>query len=148
MDDIKKWVSEEGKVEVLKSKIDSERKAIQQFNTQDSNISSINRFKVPSTAKISKHVEPPHSPPKSKPLFSSPSKPAKSDNLVGRRVEVWWDKEKKWYPGVVDKVSDNLSKGTHEVLYDDELDEEDPNIYEFLEGDNKAQFRFLPDGGS
>jgi len=69
------------------------------------------------------------------------------DPLVGKRIEVWWEGEKKWYPGVIDRVSDNLEKGTHEVLYDDEKDKEDPNIYEFLKGKNKAKYRLLEDDG-
>jgi len=76
--------------------------------------------------------------------ISSPLGKRKSpESLVGKRIEVWWDGNKKWYPGIIDKVSEDPEKGTHEILYDDEVDKEDPNIYEFLEGKNKAKFRIL-----
>jgi len=64
------------------------------------------------------------------------------DPYIGRRVEVFWPSLKKWLPGTVDKVSDDPSKGTHEVAYDDERHYEDPNTYEFLKGENAARFRF------
>jgi len=64
------------------------------------------------------------------------------DPYVGRRIEVYWPSLKKWFPGTVDRVSDNPSKGTHEVAYDDERHYEDPNTYEFLKGKDAARFRF------
>jgi len=68
--------------------------------------------------------------------------PISSDPYLGRRVEVFWPSLKKWLPGTVDRVSDDQSKGTHEIAYDGEKHFDDPNTYEFLRGKNAARFRF------
>ncbi|GJY77149.1 phospholipase-like protein [Tanacetum coccineum] len=60
---------------------------------------------------------------KKTPLFDDPSMPTKSvteeraENLVGRRIKVWWSEDKSYYRGVV-KSYDGSTK-RHKVLYDD-----------------------------
>jgi len=137
-DDIKRWSNPVSKVIPIPS-LDVKSIVKKPVSSKEAPKSSNSAVKYTPSSIISpkKAVPDPVSSP------SSPIKNNKEDTLVGRRIEVWWNKEKKWYPGVVDRVSDNPRKGTHEVLYDDEKDHEDPNIYEFLEGDKKARFRFV-----
>ncbi|GKG06371.1 phospholipase-like protein, partial [Tanacetum coccineum] len=39
------------------------------------------------------------------------------ENLVGKRIKVWWPADKKYYEGVVESF--DCSKKKHKVLYDD-----------------------------
>jgi len=150
-DDLKRWFGKVEKVISSKESVPLPNKRLIDTNSERSSFpkssSHPTHSQVPSkSVQISSVAS---SPSKMGSILKSVSSPVRqvknrpSDPLVGKRIEVWWDGEKKWYPGVIDKVSDNPEKGTHEILYDDERDKEDPNIYEFLKGKNKAEFRIL-----
>jgi len=66
----------------------------------------------------------------------SPSK----DPIVGKRISVYWDKYKKWYPGTVVAKSDD-GGGTHDVDYDDDKEKGLDPISEKLTGSDIVKWK-------
>jgi len=58
--------------------------------------------------------------------------------LVNKRISIYWPSEKKWYNGVVQRLSDNPKKGSHEILYDDSQE-----IYERLTGPKAVKYKLI-----
>jgi len=67
-------------------------------------------------------------------------------NLVGRRIKVYWEKERSWFPGTVVKIinDEQADLGTHEIQYDDEDDGD--LIIGNLVGPEREKIEILPLG--
>jgi hypothetical protein len=64
-----------------------------------------------------------------------------TDDLIGKRISVYWPRYKKWYPGTI--IRYNLTKKQYEVLYDEDKENGLDEIFETLKGPKKVKWKFI-----
>ena len=64
-----------------------------------------------------------------------------TDDLVGKRVSVYWKDYQRWYDGTIEAVAGEGDTGTHNIRYDDEHDKEP--ISEQLRGPGKVKWKYV-----
>lgn len=68
----------------------------------------------------------------------------KSDPLIGKRIEVFWDDYDKWYSGTVTRKNPK-NKNSFVVYYDDADTKHGHHIWETLKSKGKVKWRLLED---
>lgn len=66
--------------------------------------------------------------------------PPESDELIGKRISVYWPDYKKYYPGTI--VSKHPHKGKYNIKYDDEKEDAEP-ITEKLYGPRRVKWMLI-----